>query len=325
MTEIRVSVIVPIYNVAQYIERCAESLFNQTLREGIEFIFVDDCSPDSSVEIVENLLSRYPYRESQTRIIRHDKNRGSAAARATGHEVASGRYIIHCDSDDWVERDMYEKMLSIAEDNHADIVVCDYFGEYGKGSIRYRQSFDSSCFTENILSGKLHNSMCNKLINRDLYNYFDFVWTEGVDLWEDVSVVTRLAYYAKNVVYLDDSLYHYNQINNSSYTKAWSDKYFKSLNRVSEIVIGFYSSKNDKRYDIPLNWFKLRVKFAMLSHARGPERGSFMRIFPEADTNLMSHPSFPKYSKLAMWLWLKVGFWSGDLLLFLVNAIKKLR
>ena len=92
-----ISIIVPVYNVSRYIERCARSLFEQSLND-IEYIFVDDCSPDNSIEILHQILSDYPSRMAQVKIISHEKNRGVAAARNTGLKLASGEFIAQCDS-----------------------------------------------------------------------------------------------------------------------------------------------------------------------------------------------------------------------------------
>ena len=99
---VRVSVVVPIYNVSQYIERCVRSLFEQTLQD-IEYIFVNDCTPDASIAILEKLMEEYPARKKQSQVIHHEKNQGLACSRIDGVKVATGKYIIHCDSDDWVD------------------------------------------------------------------------------------------------------------------------------------------------------------------------------------------------------------------------------
>lgn len=110
----KVSVIVPVYKVEKFIERCAISLFSQTLQD-VEFIFVDDASPDNSVQIVQKCIREYPHRESQTVILTHEKNMGLPAARNTGLAVAKGEYIFHCDSDDFVEPDMLEQLYNTAK------------------------------------------------------------------------------------------------------------------------------------------------------------------------------------------------------------------
>ena len=102
----KVSVIIPVYNVEKYIERCARSLLEQSLKD-IEYIFVDDCSPDNSITMLENILKEYPERQPLVKILFHEPNRGLAYTRQEGVDAAKGEYIIHCDSDDWVEPEMY--------------------------------------------------------------------------------------------------------------------------------------------------------------------------------------------------------------------------
>ena len=100
-----VSVIVLVYKVEKYIERCARALFGQTM-EDIEYVFVDDCTPDASMEMLERVLDEFPQRRSRVKVLRNDVNRGRAYSRRRGVGAASGEYIIHCDSDDWPEPDM---------------------------------------------------------------------------------------------------------------------------------------------------------------------------------------------------------------------------
>ena len=144
MSEIKVSVIIPIYGVEQYIERCARSLFGQTMRSDIEFIFVNDCTPDRSIEILLNTLKDYPERTEQVAILTHTANKGLAATRKTGVRAARGEYIIHCDSDDWVEPDICQTMYEEAKRTDSDIVVCDYINEYADSSQPVKQEFNAA-------------------------------------------------------------------------------------------------------------------------------------------------------------------------------------
>lgn len=95
---VRVSIIIPIFKVRNFIERCVCSLFGQTLKE-VEYIFVDDATPDDSIEILEACIVRYPERKEQVRILKHEQNQGLPTARNTGLAVATGEYVFHCDSD----------------------------------------------------------------------------------------------------------------------------------------------------------------------------------------------------------------------------------
>ena len=127
----KVSVIIPVFNVRNFIERCARSHFEQTL-EDIEYIFVDDASPDDSVDILKACIERYPERKEQVRILVHEQNQGLPAARNTGLAVATGEYVFHCDSDDFVEKDMLEEMYGAAKEKDADMVYCNFYLSFEK-------------------------------------------------------------------------------------------------------------------------------------------------------------------------------------------------
>ena len=115
----KVSVCIPVYGVEKYIERCARSLFEQTMKDDIEFIFVNDCTPDKSIEVLQKVLEEYPNRKEQVKIIHHEINRGVSAARKTALMNSHGEYIIFCDSDDWVDTNLYEVMYKKAvEENN---------------------------------------------------------------------------------------------------------------------------------------------------------------------------------------------------------------
>ena len=103
----KISVIILVYQTESYIKRCAKSLFEQTLNE-IEYIFVNDCTKDKSIERLKEVVKDYPQREPYVKILNLEQNRGQAFARQYGIKHATGDYIIHCDSDDWITPDMYE-------------------------------------------------------------------------------------------------------------------------------------------------------------------------------------------------------------------------
>ena len=113
----KVSIVIPIYNVEKYIIKCAKSLFEQTL-DDIEYIFVNDCTPDNSIKVLLEVLEQYPNRKQQVKIITHKINLGAAIARKNGILAATGKYIIHCDGDDWTAPDMYQRLYEKAEREH---------------------------------------------------------------------------------------------------------------------------------------------------------------------------------------------------------------
>ena len=120
---LKVSVVIPVYNTAEYLPQCLESVMNQTLRE-IEIICVNDGSTDDSPHI----LAEYALKDERIRII-HKENGGLVAARKTGVLAAAGKYVAFVDSDDWIEADMYEHLYQTAEGHQVDMVTCGFFLE----------------------------------------------------------------------------------------------------------------------------------------------------------------------------------------------------
>lgn len=123
----RVSILVPIYGVEQYIERRARSLFEQTCQE-LEYVFVNDCTPDKSMELLSGVLEDYPERKGAVKIVNHEKNRGLAASRNTGVENATGEFVCLVDSDDWLERNAVEVLLEGQQKKDADMVSGKPYG-----------------------------------------------------------------------------------------------------------------------------------------------------------------------------------------------------
>lgn len=296
-----VSVIIPVYNVEQYIERCARSLFDQTL-ESIEFIFVDDCSPDKSIEVLQSILTKYPHRIPDTKIIHHQFNRGSAAARNTGRSVAQGEYIIDCDSDDWIEKNMYELMYQKAQQTHADIVICDWEEVY---AIKKKRIFTNPP-TNNIecvvalLSGKIHGSVGNKLIKKELYTRNNITCKEGMNFCEDLYVTYRLFYFAKSIAYINLPLYYYNKTNLSSYTSNRLSKTSQQgLITLTKSIKEFFKEQQKENISIKkaLLYFYNSTKSNILL------KGDIIFAQQIEETTLasiLSHPTIPIYHKIVL-------------------------
>lgn len=202
----KVSVIIPVYNVEQYIERCARSLFEQTL-DDIEYIFVNDCTPDKSMEVLARVLEDYPSRKEQVRIINMPVNSGQARVRRIGVDAATGDYIIHCDSDDWVEISIYEKMWSKAVNEKLDMVICGYFVSDGYNTLSTHNMSASGNFLSALIANEIENFTWNKLIRRELFSCID-EWPRQ-NLYEDVAIIIPIAYQCKRIGKIDEPLYFY--------------------------------------------------------------------------------------------------------------------
>lgn len=213
----KVSVIVPVYGVEKYIERCARSLFEQTL-DDIEYLFIDDCTPDRSIEILKNVLEEYPNRKSQVIIHRMEQNGGQAAVRKWGMLNATGDYVIHCDSDDWVDTDMYRTMYEKAKEDNADIVVCDYCQTDGLKKSNYFTSFETDLHKEDILRVFLREkyawSVWNKLVRRTIYTCKDYMFPLG-NMGEDMVLTIQCLLYSERISYIPRAYYYYYYNENS--------------------------------------------------------------------------------------------------------------
>lgn len=216
MANTHISVIVPIFNSSNYIHKCLDSLVAQTLSE-FEVILVDDGSTDNSGEICEEYASRF----SNFKVI-HQKNGGSAVARQTGLDAAQGKYIIVCDSDDWVEPNMYENLLIEAERYGADIAVCGYYTEYPDGRTIPRQTWfiekDGYIDNDDFLRRGAGSSWI-KLIRRSLFEKTEACYEPGINMGEDALILYKLMKGNPTVKQIRANLYHYRRLQTSgSYT-----------------------------------------------------------------------------------------------------------
>ena len=165
----KVSVIIPIYGVEKYIERCARSLMEQTLTD-IEYIFINDCTQDQSIEILKRVISQYPERQDNIILTNNKTNVGQARTRRKGIMMAHGDYIIHCDPDDWVDNDWIKSLYRAASDNNADISWCGFESILQDGSRKYfpnRASDSIEDFLEKLEIGEKWGSMCLHLVRRE--------------------------------------------------------------------------------------------------------------------------------------------------------------
>ena len=205
----KISVIVPLYRVEKYIERCVRSLFEQTL-DDIEYIFINDCSPDNSVIILTKLLKEYPQRRSTVQIINFTRNQGAAEARKVGISLASGEYVIHCDSDDWVATTMYEKLYTSAKLYAVDMVICGMYESNGMSEkVIYQDvNSDKERFLGDLICRKTTCSLCNKLIKREIVQSSQLISPE-VHMLEDQLLCVQYLVLSANYIYIDQPLYYY--------------------------------------------------------------------------------------------------------------------
>ena len=210
-----ISIIVPVYNMEQYLERCMRSILDQTYQR-LEIILVDDGSTDRSPQ----LCDAYAKKDSRIKVV-HKTNGGLSDARNAGLEIATGTYIGYVDSDDWIELDMYERMYKACVENGAQLAACRYVSEHS-AEHAYQHSKEEKSGTDSVValsreellriylcghdSYVIYNSVWSKLFHRDLVK--NILFPKGRNS-EDIMYTTRAFCRLEKAVYIDAGLYHY--------------------------------------------------------------------------------------------------------------------
>ena len=295
MGKSKVSVIVPVYKVEDYIERCVRSLFGQTLMD-MEFVFVDDCSLDKSIEIVEAVLDEFPARRQQVKIIRNEHNKGVSFVRNLGIEVATGDYICYCDSDDWVELDTYERLYDKANSTGSDICWCDFYMHNPNG-VEYCKALDILPDKMQLLRAYIMNGwtvVWNMLVKREVYDKGNIRCYDGYNFCEDYGLTVRLLYHATKVSLLPNALYHYNRTNQNSIVATSLD--VEKIKKITNDQVAVYCLINDFFKEKGLyEQLKDVLSYRMLCGKRGwlmdkDKKKEYRDLYPESNAYIWSNP-----------------------------------
>lgn len=300
----KVSVVIPVYNVEKYIERCLHSLFGQTL-DNIEYIFVNDCSTDSSIDKISEILKLYPYRRDQTFVLNHNINRGVGAARTTGINAATGDYIIHCDPDDYVETDMYEKLYDKALDTNADMVVCYYYVEDQNRERIVRKKYartPQECL-ENMYKRNCHcDCLWDKLVRRKLITQYNIVPYDGCNYAEDFYCVIKMLYYANSLAVVEQPLYHYCKRSDSITNTCKNEYYWNIRKEVIDKICDFL--KDEQRYKMTCN--QIRFYFKMQYRAVFVNREyEWFNTYKDSHKYILQYNDLPLKVRILWWFVLR--------------------
>jgi glycosyltransferase involved in cell wall biosynthesis len=312
----KISIIIPMYNVEQYIAKCIHSLFKQTY-QNIEFIFVDDASPDNSIFILEKIMKEYANRKEQIILIRKEKNEGLPQARKTGFEKSTGDYIIHTDSDDWLEPDMIEKMASKAISEDLDIVWCNYFKNN-----RYIRACPETTDIIEILKGLLNFNLSaylwNKLVKREIY-YNEIYFPRAMQN-EDVVIFIQILFCARKIGFLNDAFYHYRRNPDSiSHSRAGLAKRSMDYYENYAWVVKFLENKfgNDLEFLEPHLSYRINhVKMKIMEAKETRDTKKLYELYPNSLKHL-----FIKYKNLTAFIQAFMLFLAMKNILFPYNLL----
>lgn len=245
----KVSVIVPIYNVAQYLEKCVNSIYEQSYKN-IEIIMVDDCSTDGSRELAIELARK----DKRAIFIQKARNRGLSAARNTGMKVIKGKWLMFVDSDDWLEKDCIKELYEIAKKDNADIVVGGLYYSYIDKEPKEKNFFynlkTESSHREKIALLKPY--AWGKLYKVELIKKIGINFPEEIKRAEDLSTIIPWMTYSNKISIVNKPLYHYFQRANS-------------LSNSNDIDISFYPKTLERMKKLSNSIFKEEIEYRMIT------------------------------------------------------------
>ena len=232
-----VSVIVPIYNVGEYLPRCVDSLVAQTYPE-LEILLVDDCSTDNSLQVAQEYAQRYP---GKCRLVQRPHNGGLSAARNSGIAAASGQWLTFVDSDDWVTPDYVQTLMETAAAESADVVLSGIYSYYSNDNCHEVSPFGD--LTTQSPRGEIvalsRSYACTRLFRKELFVDHGILFPEDIRRAEDMATIIPIMTRAKKIAIVRKPMYYYFQrpasISNQNFDKVDVSFYPKTVKRMTEL------------------------------------------------------------------------------------------
>lgn len=298
---IRVSILMPIYKVEQYLEKTLDSIFTQTY-PNIEYVFVNDCSPDQSLQVLINTISKHGVDKDKYVVVNHQQNEGIAVSRTDCIANAKGDYIFFVDSDDWIEKNAVEEMVAATKGGTIDIVGCDFVKDFLSGKTTYHHENYAETCRDNLyrcLNYDIATVLWKLLIRRKLFDNFSI--TPHVDIVEDYIMSVKLYYYAKSFTSIPKAFYHYVQYNQArvSFQTLWSvNMHIKGVKEVEDFCREKGLINDDVEHKLLLRKFNIKSNFLtkqLLNYQ------NYEQTFPEAK-DLWREMNYSRKEKVKFWL-----------------------
>lgn len=301
----KISILVPIYKTEKYIERCARSLFEQTYKD-IEYIFVDDCTPDKSLQILQMVIQNYPKRIPSISIIRNKRNSGIAQVRNTLLNCACGDYVYFVDSDDYIEKSAIEKFVQIVHETNADIVRCNYKKSIGIGQYEVEKNplvtNKHQLLEQSISSLSGVDAMWKLFIRRALFTENNLIFEPGINACEDYIMSVKLFWFSQTTVDIDDVLYYYTMFGNVSSITKNNVLCVEDRMKAIEAVRKFLMEKEIfKEYERSLSLRILMCKQAYLIQKDKLDLDKYLNLYPEVN-KVWRNFSYGRRESFLFWL-----------------------
>lgn len=280
---VKISILTPVYCAEPYIEECARSLFSQDYLN-IEYIFVDDASPDRSMELLRGVMGEYPDRD--VKIVENPCNLGIAGSRNAALDAATGDYVLFVDSDDSLAAGAIAMLADRALNTGADIVSFDYVERRRRFSHTRCEPFayvSKREYIRALLWRRAHIALWSKLIRRTLFNGLRFV--PGMDYGEDFFLLPQLVYRADMVEKLDTALYNY-RINPRSISNNLSPAKASQVVHAAELLERFFTPLPD--YASMIAGMMMHNKIALLQSGDRATWRYARNLYGDVDRRMMS-------------------------------------
>lgn len=260
--------VVPVYNVEEYIEQCILSVLNQDFSD-YELLVVDDQSPCGSIKLVEDIFSRYGF--TRGRIIHREKNGGLGAARNTGIKAAKGKYILFLDSDDWLAEGALSAVIKKAVDTRADLVAFDFLLSYPLKEVPQHTFKNCAAGEERKFILNYNPCAWNKLYLRSVFTEEQFFFPEERQWYEDVATIPMIMSTTKKVAVLQEPLIHYRQRSGSimDETRKGNPKLFDIFTSARRVI------ENRRMFTKP-EWIELETN--LIFHCGVARLGDILQI-----------------------------------------------
>ena len=289
-----VSVIIPMYNVSEYVDDCFCNLASQVLTN-FEVILIDDKSVDDTIEKVFQAIECFERKDVEFTLITQEMNMGVACARNMGLERASGEYVYFYDADDRIEPDTLSALYSEAKQQDADIVGCEWFISFAQNErhIKQRDVQRGVDLFRGFASGIIRWNLWLFMVRRSLYEQNGFKFLPGMNMGEDMMVMMKLALISNRVSIVHKPLYHYSQTNTGAQTKNWSKEKRDQVTANVKEVEAFCRRNYGDSFDLELDFLKQSVKLPFIISDRRDDYKIWADWFPESDKSIRRNKSLP--------------------------------
>lgn len=290
-----VSIIMPVYNGERFLQQAIDSILLQD-EEDWELLIINDGSKDRTASILDS----YVVQDSRIHVF-HNDNHGVAYSRQLGVNLAKGKYCIHVDADDWVERGFLSSLLHRAEETDADMVWCDCFIDE---SAVWNMSCEENCdiMIREILRQNHWGSLWNRIIKTEICQK-NAVRFPDCMMWEDMAFLVQNLILCKRIAYLHSPLYHYRQnLDSLVHTQTFKNISVEYRKAISCIEDALERNSILESFIYELRGLKLFAVRDFIDDTRFVDYDMFVNTYPDAIEHIWNYPCYPNRLKICAWL-----------------------